>query len=116
MPADAAPLKLLFVCSMNQWRSPTAELLFRGFNGCQTRSAGTADGARIKIDAGLIGWSDLIFTMEKKHVRQIEEAFGEALLNKRVICLHIPDSYRRDDPELIELLKASVIPHLVGSE
>lgn len=116
MPADAAPLKLLFVCSMNQWRSPTAEELFRGFNGCQTRSAGTADGARIKIDAGLIGWADVIFAMEKRHVRLMEEAFGDALTEKRVICLHIPDTYHRDDPELVELLKATVIPHLVEAE
>lgn len=108
-------MKLLFVCSMNQWRSPTAEELFQGFQGCQTRSAGTEDGARIKITDGHVGWADVIFAMEKKHVRRLEERFAEGLTDKRIICLNIPDHFHRDDPELIELLKTAVIPHLVES-
>ncbi|MEB0262567.1 MULTISPECIES: hypothetical protein [unclassified Mucilaginibacter] len=40
---------LLFICSKNQWRSPTAELLFKGHQLHNARSAGTRDKARIKL-------------------------------------------------------------------
>ena len=35
------------------------------------KPAGTENGARIKITAGLVGWSDVIFVMEKKHADRI---------------------------------------------
>jgi predicted protein tyrosine phosphatase len=35
-------IKILFICSKNQWRSPTAEKIFLQFNGYNVRSAGTA--------------------------------------------------------------------------
>ena len=57
--------KLLFVCSRNRWRSPTAERIFDGVNHCAARSAGTEPGARVRVSAGHLGWADLIFVMEK---------------------------------------------------
>ena len=104
--------KLLFICSRNQWRSPTAEKLMQGFNGYEARSAGTAEGARIRVTAGHIGWADVIFVMEKKHGRKIREQFGDAIGGKEIICLHIPDDYRFMDSELIELLKARLEDHV----
>jgi predicted protein tyrosine phosphatase len=105
-------LKLLFVCSRNRWRSPTAEKVFNGIDGIQTRSAGTETGARIKVTAGHIGWADLIFVMEKKHLRRLQEKFPDELTDKQVLCLSIPDDYQFMQPELITLLQASVPPHL----
>lgn len=107
-----APTKLLFVCSRNRWRSPTAEKVFHGVNGIQARSAGTEPGARIKVTAGHIGWADIVFAMEKKHVRRLREKFAGELTGKRLICLNLPDEYEFMQPELIELLESSVIPHL----
>ena len=107
-----ASTKLLFVCSRNRWRSPTAEKVFHGVNGIQARSAGTEPGARIKVTAGHIGWADIVFAMEKKHVRRLQEKFTDELAGKRLICLNIPDEYEFMQPELIELLESSVIPHL----
>lgn len=104
--------KLLFVCSRNRWRSPTAEKIFDGVDSCSARSAGTEPGARVRITAGHIGWADLIFVMEKKHRRRLREKFAEELGNQPVICLHIPDDYEFMQPELIDLLQASVTPHL----
>lgn len=101
-------IKLLFICSRNKWRSPTAEKLFHRFNGYDARSAGTEEGARIKVIAGHIGWADLIFVMEKKHVRRLREKFGPLLEQKQVVNLDISDDYRYMDPELIELLFARV--------
>ena len=58
--------KLLFLCSANQWRSPTAESWFKDHPRYEARSAGTENGARIKVTAGHLGWADRIFCMEKK--------------------------------------------------
>ena len=110
------PKKLLFVCSRNRWRSPTAEKVFHGVNGYQARSAGTSIGARIKVTAGHLGWADVIFVMEKKHLSQLRERYSEELAGKRVICLNIPDEYSLMQPELIALLEAAVPPHLGGFE
>jgi predicted protein tyrosine phosphatase len=108
------PRKLLFICSRNRWRSPTAEKIFDGVDNCSTRSAGTEPGARVRVSAGQIGWADVIFVMEKKHLRRLREKFSDKLADKRVICLHIPDDYRFMQAELVELLEATVTPHLAG--
>jgi predicted protein tyrosine phosphatase len=108
----ARPLKLLFVCSRNRWRSPTAEKIFAGLNNCSARSAGTEPGARVRISAGHIGWADLIFVMEKKHLRRLQDKFPEEIVDKQIICLHIPDEYQFMQSELVELLQASVEPYL----
>ncbi len=102
------PKKILFVCSHNRWRSLTAERMYDGFPGYEVRSVGTEPGARIRVTEGHIGWADWIFVMEKKHVEKLRNKFDEALVGKRIICLHIPDDYACGDPELIALLKAKL--------
>ena len=64
-------MNILFVCSQNKRRSLTAERLFDRVNGHNVRSAGTENNARIKVTAGMIGWSDLVFCFEKKHLRRL---------------------------------------------
>lgn len=54
----------LFVCSRNQWRSPTAEKVFKQ-KGYSARSAGTSPNAKNTISVADINWADLIFVMEK---------------------------------------------------
>ncbi|WP_308464599.1 arsenate reductase/protein-tyrosine-phosphatase family protein [Gottfriedia solisilvae] len=39
----------MFICSKNKWRSPTAEKIFHLRNDFEARSAGTENGARVKI-------------------------------------------------------------------
>jgi len=104
--------KILFVCSRNRWRSLTAEKIFDGVNGSQARSAGTETNARIKITAGHIAWADLVFVMEKKHLRRLQDKFAEEIAQKRVVCLHIPDDYNFMQPELVDILQAGISPHL----
>ena len=108
----SCPLKLLFICSRNRWRSLTAEKIFDGFNHCSARSAGTEPGARGRVSGGHVGWADVIFVMEKKHLRRLREKFAEELADKPVICLQIPDEYQFMQPELVELLRATVEPQL----
>ena len=105
-------LKLLFICSRNRWRSLTAEKIFDSVNGLQARSAGTEPSARIRVTAGHLSWADLIFVMEKKHLRRLQDKFPEAIANKKIICLHISDDYEFMQPELVDLLEAAVTLHL----
>ena len=104
--------KLLFLCSRNQWRSPTAESLFRGHPRYDARSAGTSASARIKVTTCHIGWADLIFCMEKKHAAAVRERFAEELADKPLITLRIPDEFEFMDPALVELLRSELAAHL----
>ncbi|MCM3783525.1 protein tyrosine phosphatase [Neobacillus mesonae] len=105
-------IKLLFICSRNKWRSLTAEKVFEQYTMYDVRSAGTEEKARIRVNAGHIGWADLIFVMEKKHERRLKEKFVQELYDKPVIRLDIPDEYRYMDEELIELLKIRVSEYI----
>ncbi|WP_270172778.1 low molecular weight protein tyrosine phosphatase family protein [Paenibacillus sp. SYP-B4298] len=105
-------MKLLFICSRNKWRSLTAEKIFDGYNGYRVRSAGTEKGARIRVTEGHIGWAEIIFVMEKKHVSRLKDNFPNTLLNKRLICLNIPDDYEYMDEDLIEILKSGVCEYV----
>ncbi len=105
-------IKILFLCSRNQWRSLTAEKTFNGVNGHEVRSAGTENNARIKVTGGHIGWADMIFVMEKKHLRRIQKKFGDILRDKKVIILGISDDYTFMDEELIKILKSQVSEYI----
>ncbi|CAH0997540.1 hypothetical protein EMA8858_03674 [Emticicia aquatica] len=105
-------MNLLFVCSRNQWRSPTAEAIFKNSQEHQVQSAGTEPSARIKISEKLINWSDIIFVMEKKHKQRIDQRFASISNEKEIIILDIPDDYQFMDEELIELIKIAVSPYL----
>lgn len=90
----------------------TAEKIFHGVNGYQVRSAGTEDRARVKVTSGHIGWADIIFVMEKKHVRRLQEKFSDGIREKKVVCLNIPDDYQFMDTELINILTSSVSQYI----
>lgn len=105
-------MKVLFVCSRNRLRSLTAESIFDGVAGHQVRSVGTEEGARIRVNAGHLGWADLIFVMEKRHLQRLQAKFGDALTDKRVVCLHIPDDYEYMDEALVDRLRGGVAPYI----
>lgn len=86
----------------------TAEKLFDGYNGNRAFSAGTETGARVKLTEGMLSRADIIFCMEKKHVRRIREKYGDIVAGKRIICLNIPDDFEYMDEELIGLLESAV--------
>lgn len=54
----------------------------------------------------------MIFVMEKKHRQRLTQKFSNKVMNKRLICLDIPDDYRFMDEELIEILKSRVSEHI----
>ena len=101
----------LFICSRNQWRSPTAEKIFRK-NGYSARSAGTSPNAKKTISTADIKWADIVIVMEKKHKNRIISKFTRLVENKKIHILDIPDEYKFMDPELIALIEASMEPYL----
>ncbi|GAB3295468.1 low molecular weight protein tyrosine phosphatase family protein [Hymenobacter humi] len=109
--ASPEPEKLLFICSLNRWRSPTAERIFDNHPHYEARSAGTEPGARVRVTAGHLGWADFIFVMERRHADRLREKFGEELGGKRVVVLRIPDKYRSGDSQLVALLQHKLAEH-----
>jgi predicted protein tyrosine phosphatase len=105
-------MKILFVCSRNRRRSLTAEHLFKTLSEHHIRSAGTEEGARIRITAGHIGWADIIFVMERRHLDRLRAKFGQELVKKQIICLRIADEYEYMEDGLIRQLESTVYPHI----
>ena len=105
---DDEPLNLLFVCSRNQWRSPTAEEVWRSHPELRVRSAGTSPNARRRVTEADLRWAHSIFAMEPKHKSRLQAEFTRLVANKPIHVLDIPDDYQKMDPELVELLKVSV--------
>ena len=101
-------MNVLFVCSKNRWRSPTAEAIFSGEPGIECDSAGLNHDSENPIGADVVAWADLIFVMERDHLKKLKTRFKEHLGGARVICLDIPDNYPLMDPALVKLLKAKV--------
>jgi predicted protein tyrosine phosphatase len=103
---------VLFICSRNRWRSPTAEQLFNEHPGIEVASAGLAPDAVVPVDPELLLWADVIFVMEPSRRRQLSQRFAAYLKNKRIVCLHIADDYGYKDDRLVEILKVAVPRYL----
>lgn len=104
--------RILFVCSQNRLRSPTAEAIFSEYPQLEALSAGTNHDAETPLSGDLIEWADVIVAMEKTHKTKISKKFRPQLANKRIVVLGIPDNYDYMQPELIKILKAK-LPHVV---
>ena len=96
-------MKVLFVCTGNIDRSPTAEDLLKGRKGFEVRSAGTMAGARRRVSRDDLEWADAVFVMEEHH-RDSLLAIAPHSAGK-IQVLGIPDLYYRGDGRLIRILK-----------
>ena len=105
-------MRLLFICSQNKWRSLTAERLFDEHPYYEVRSVGTEPGARVRVTAGHLGWAEIIFVMERRHVDRLREKYAEELRGKTLVVLRIPDNYPFQDPALLALLRQRLAQHL----
>ena len=103
---------VLFLCSRNRRRSPTAERVFADREGVETDSAGLAPDAELRVSLDQLQWADLIVVMEKSHRSTLTRRFGRQLARARVVCLDIPDRYDFMDPELVDLLERKMAPFL----
>jgi predicted protein tyrosine phosphatase len=105
-------LNILFVCSRNRLRSPTAERVFGDRPGVETDSAGLAPDADVRLSGDQLQWADLVVVMERVHRTKVKRHHARALGSTRVVCLDIPDRYEYMQPELIALLERRMAPHL----
>ena len=103
---------VLFVCSQNRLRSPTAEQVFASHPGIEVSSAGLNNDAENPLTPELVAWADIIFVMEKAQRSKLQRRFKAGLKNVRVICLDIPDDYEFMEEPLVHLLKARATRHL----
>jgi len=103
---------ILFLCSQNQLRSPTAEAVFTGYPGVEVDSAGINNDARIPLSVEQIEWADLIIVMEQAQRLRLNRKFGSFLAGKRIAVLNIPDEYEYMDPDLVTLLKSRCAQYL----
>lgn len=104
--------KVLFVCSANLDRSPTAEKLFHNWKGrWEAKSAGIMPSlGRNPLSQDLIDWADLILVMEPQHAEYIHANFNTNPNKLRV--LDVSNRFVHDDPELILELRTRVTPIL----
>ncbi len=103
---------LLFICSRNQWRSPTAEAIWRRHPDFNAKSAGTSPRAKKTVSPADIRWADMIFVMEQKHKNRLKAEFTRMLDHKPIHVLDIPDEYKYMDPDLVQELETAVGSYL----
>ena len=98
-------MRILFVCSENRFRSPTAAAVFAEYAGIDAISAGTNSDCDTPVSGDLIEWADIVLVMEASHKSKVSKKFQPLLKNKKVSVLNIPDDFEFMDPELVQILR-----------
>ncbi len=110
-------MKILFVCNAAMNRSPTGvDVVKENFPKDEAKFAGTDELADIRITTGAIKWADIIFVMENHHLSYLLNYFPDETKNKKIISLGIPDIFKRDDPNLKDMILAGIKPYLKDTE
>jgi predicted protein tyrosine phosphatase len=104
-------MKVLFVCSMNKWRSRTAEEIYRRNPELEVRSCGTSARARRRLSRDDVAWAEII-VMENKHRSRILADYARDAGYVPIHVLDVEDRYRYMDPELVAELQAAIDPIL----
>ncbi len=110
---SALPERILFVCTANVDRSPTAQELYQDDERYEVRSAGVAPFATEPLTRDLLLWADRVFVMnerEDQHRTLIRIRFPD--VDRPLVDLDVEDRWRRGDPELVGLLLRRLRPHL----
>lgn len=103
--------RVLFICSRNRLRSPTAESIFQDHPEIEVDSAGLNPDAEVPLSAEQIEWADLILVMESSHRTRLNRKFRRYLAGKRIAVLNIADKYDYMDPALVALLQERCAPY-----
>ena len=105
--------RILFVCTANIDRSPTAQELYARDPRYDVRSAGTASFARVRLSREILQWADRVFVMnerEDQHRTLIRIRFPD--VDCPIVDLDVADNWRKGNPDLVRLLKRRLKPHL----
>lgn len=100
-------MNVLFICSGNKLRSPTAEKVFKT-NKVNTRSAGSSANAIHTVEPSDIKWANTIVVMEEKHKQRMLAGFPRATEYKDIIVLNILDNYKYMEKSLVTLLQEKI--------
>ena len=93
-------------------RSRIAELVYSQNPQYEAKSAGVTRGAKVKVTSELLHWADMIFVMEEEQRKFLLRKFPADIGFREIIILDIPDIYYIMEPELVDLIKTAVGPHL----
>jgi len=104
-------LRVLFVCAMNQWRSPTAEHLYRSDSRLEVRSAGIRKDAKKRLSETDLLWADVVFVMGREQKSFIVTQFRGVDLPP-IENLEITDEFQYMDPRLQEALRLAIDPEI----
>ena len=98
-------MKILFICSANIDRSPTAaKVIHETYPDMETKSAGTSSYARVRVNEELVQWADAVLCMESYQATKIREMFNIPA-DKEISCLNVPDRYHYMHSNLIYMIK-----------
>lgn len=100
--------RILFVCGRHQWRSPTAEKIYRDDDRIEVRSVGVASAAKRRLSEKDLTWADRVLVMEQKHASMIRQRFRILKDLPSIVSLDIPDEFLFMDAELVRLLQERV--------
>ena len=101
-------LRVLFVCSRNQWRSPTAEAIYRNDPRLDVSSAGVSASARRRLTEKMLRAADVVFVMERRHAQRLHQDFPDWARDSYIEVLDIPDDFTFMDPALVSLIQSRV--------
>ena len=107
-PYQGGAERVLCICSAGLLRSPTiAEVLTR--KGYNTRAVGAAtEYALIPVSSALLIWAERYVVVKEQENVLISYLKDLAMYDKvkhKITVLDIPDSFERNDPELIEIIQ-----------
>ena len=94
-------MNILFVCNMNQQRSPTFEGVFRDQSDHNVKSAGILFGSETELSDDLLEWADKVYVMDLRQELDIVRNFNR--FTYKVKTIGVSDEYPRDSPQLINL-------------
>lgn len=111
-------MNVLFVCSVNQHRSVTAEHVFsQKYPHHNFRSAGTNHSLCEKLGTNklreeTLQWADVVLVMEQRH-KNVISVHTEKKYENKIHVLDIEDVYHYKQKELVDLLIKKVDELLV---
>jgi predicted protein tyrosine phosphatase len=65
----------------------------------------------VALTAGLIGWADIVFFMERSHLNRARLKYAQELDARVSVVLRVPDEFEFMDEALIALLRQQLVFH-----